>query len=342
MNTKHQIAILGGGITGLMRAFMLSKAGHKISLYDPKGFPAQNASWLAGGMLAPYSEIEHMDENWIEASLNSIDLWEGFKFNTGFSRKGSLIISHQEDRHAMERFRSILPNEYKSFVTPQNYESGIPEKFKSALYLASEAHVEPRLVMCSLVNEITGTVQYIQEQKDVHDLDGFDFILDCRGMGSGDKELRGVKGEILIVRNPEFSLQRPVRIMHPRYPLYVVPRPDHVFMIGATIIESDESSAVSLRSTMELSSALYSLHPSFGDAEIIEMSAGIRPSYADNLPQIKVQKNVIQINGLFRHGFLLAPILAQSLCDYIVGEKHPYWSLWNGRKNDKIDDQRAA
>ena len=170
-----------------------------------------------------------------------------------------------------------------------------------------------------------------------------DTIIDCRGLGTKTQNLRGVKGEIAIVRNPDFSLDRPVRLMHPRYPLYIVPRPDNVFMIGATIIESDKDEHVSLRSSMELLSALYSLHPSFGEAQIIELNAGIRPAYPDNLPRIEINDHIIRANGLFRHGFLFSPLMAGAIADYINGINNDYWTLLtHGQKKNKSDNQRAA
>ncbi|MDH5723691.1 MAG: FAD-dependent oxidoreductase, partial [Alphaproteobacteria bacterium] len=164
----------------------------------------------------------------------------------------------------------------------------------------------------------------------------FDLVIDCRGMGAKSDlmDLRGVKGEILIVHNPEFNLNRPIRIMHPRYPLYIVPRDGNLFMIGATIIESEDNENVSLRSAMELQSALYSLHPSFAESEILEMSAGIRPAYADNMPEITIRDNIIYCNGLFRHGFLLSPIIAQSIADYIQGQESHDLHLFMKDKTD--------
>lgn len=172
--------------------------------------------------------------------------------------------------------------------------------------------------------------------------DQYDRVIDCRGYGAEKEaqDLRGVKGELVIVRNPDFHLSRPVRLMHPRYPLYIVPRPDHVFMIGATVIESAEDERVALRSAMELMSALYSLHGSFGDAQILDIMAGIRPSYADNLPRIEVRGNVISCNGLFRHGFLLSPFLAACVRDHIEDTLNNFKSSFV-RVYDETDRQRA-
>ena len=111
---------------------------------------------------------------------------------------------------------------------------------------------------------------------------------------------------MIRVRTREVSFTRTVRLLHPRIPLYVVPRANGEFMIGATMIESAEKGAVSVRSAIELLSAAYALHPAFGEAEIFEMSADVRPAYPDNEPRIDERDGRIFVNGFYRHGFLLA------------------------------------
>jgi glycine oxidase len=194
--------------------------------------------------------------------------------------------------------------------------------------------------MRALIDEMANSVSFIAEAQAPEGLDA-DFIIDCRGMGAGDPEIRGVKGETLVVRNPEFSLSRPVRLMHPRYPLYIVPRGDGVFMIGATQVESD-GGGVQLRSAMELMSALYALHPSFGEAEIVSVQAGLRPSYPDNLPRITRRSNVVSCNGLFRHGYLLSPVMAECALAHVEGRAHPFMSLLMKGGEGENNDQRAA
>ena len=118
-------------------------------------------------------------------------------------------------------------------------------------------------------------------------------------------ELRGVKGEMIIVETVEVELSRPVRLIHPRWPLYVIPRGDNKFMLGATSIEAEDT-GVSVRSALELLGAAYAVHPAFAEARIVEFGSGLRPAYPDNLPRITIDKK-IAVNGLYRHGFLLAP-----------------------------------
>ncbi|MDH5410659.1 MAG: FAD-dependent oxidoreductase, partial [Alphaproteobacteria bacterium] len=113
-----------------------------------------------------------------------------------------------------------------------------------------------------------------------------------------------------------------VRMLHPRIPLYIVPRGDGLFMIGATMIESDERYRITARSMMELLGGAYALHPAFGEAEIVEIGTDVRPAFADNLPCIRRRGRVIHVNGLYRHGYLLAPALARMTAEAILDETH--------------------
>ena len=88
-------------------------------------------------------------------------------------------------------------------------------------------------------------------------------------------------------------------------------------MVGATVIESDDDGPITVRSALELLGMAYALHPAFGEAEIVDAGAGVRPAFADNVPKIIVRGRTIHVNGLYRHGFLLAPALAELVADYL-------------------------
>ena len=57
---------------------------------------------------------------------------------------------------------------------------------------------------------------------------------------------------MLIIECPEINFTRPIRLLHPRIPLYIVPRGKGIFMLGATMIESNDNKNISARSLMEL------------------------------------------------------------------------------------------
>ena len=121
-----------------------------------------------------------------------------------------------------------------------------------------------------------------------------------------------------MVRARDIGLKRPVRLLHPRYPLYIVPWRDGLHLIGATVIESEDDSAMTVRSALELLGMAYALHPAFGEAEIVELSAGVRPAFPDNIPRAIVRGRHIHVNGAYRHGFLLAPVLARAVAYYVA------------------------
>jgi len=154
-----------------------------------------------------------------------------------------------------------------------------------------------------------GTIKFNSEPA-LSDIEGI--VIDCRGLAARDAapELRGVKGEMILIETDEVELARPVRLIHPRWPLYVIPREDNLFMLGATSIEAEDT-GVSVRSALELLGAAYAVHPAFAEARIVEFGSGLRPAYPDNLPRITLGKDGILVNGLYRHGFLLAPALAE-------------------------------
>jgi glycine oxidase len=82
-------------------------------------------------------------------------------------------------------------------------------------------------------------------------------------------------------------------------------------MIGATMIENEERARVTARSLVELINTAYAIHPAFAEAEIVETGSDLRPAFPDNLPRLTRRGKTLYLNGLYRHGFLLAPALAR-------------------------------
>jgi len=204
-------------------------------------------------------------------------------------------------------------------------------RFDRALFFQDEAHLDPRAALDALQSGLAarGVAVAAELPEDAGE------IIDCRGLAARDilPDLRGVRGEMLVLRCPDAQLSRPVRLLHPRVPIYLVPRGDGIFMLGATMIESDRRGVVTARSVLELLSAAYALDPAFGEAEILELGADARPAFPDNLPRIGRANGRLYANGLYRHGYLLAPAVARQLADHIeTGAKPEFWH--------ETDDQR--
>ncbi|HDZ15771.1 MAG TPA: FAD-dependent oxidoreductase, partial [Methylophaga aminisulfidivorans] len=109
-----------------------------------------------------------------------------------------------------------------------------------------------------------------------------------------------------------------VRLLHPRYPFYLATRPNNEYVLGATVIESDDRSSLTVRSGLELMSALYSLHKGFAEARILEMTAHCRPGLPDNLPTIQRRDWGYVVNGFYRHGYLFGPAVVNDLMVHLT------------------------
>jgi glycine oxidase len=268
-------------------------------------------------MLAPYCEAEVSEPVIVRLGLRSLNLWREQFPETPFN--GSLVVAHPRDRADFDRFARLTSGHRRlDAAAMAEIEPALEGRFRDGLFYPDEGHVEPRRVLPQLharLAEAGGTIRF-NSDANPEDCDGI--VIDCRGLAARDTqpELRGVKGEMIIVETDEIEFSRPVRLIHPRWPLYIIPRADHQFMIGATTIEAEDR-GVSVRSALELLSAAYAVHPAFAEARIVEFGSGLRPAFPDNLPRIAVQDQKISVNGLYRHGFLLAPALAELTLGYV-------------------------
>ena len=315
---ESPVSVIGAGIAGAWQALLFAQAGHAVTLHERSDAGmTESTSNFAGGMLAPWCEAEASEPVIGRLGIRALDLWRQHFPKTPFN--GSLVVAHARDRADFERFAKLTTGHQRlDGRALSELEPSLEGRFRDGLFYADEGHVEPRRVLPELHARITAAGGTIQFNSDVNakNLDGI--VIDCRGLAARDTqpELRGVKGEMIIVETSEVELSRPVRLIHPRWPLYVIPRGDGRFMLGATSIEAEDS-GVSVRAALELLGAAYAVHPAFAEARIVEFGSGLRPAFPDNLPRIAVNDEKISVNGLYRHGFLLAPALAELTLGYV-------------------------
>jgi glycine oxidase len=305
-----QVTVIGAGVAGLTAALTLVDRGCAVEIVERgAALGAESCSHYAGGMLAPWCERESAEELVVELGREALDYWP--THHPGTVRRGSLVLAQRRDAPDLERFARRTRNHRRlDAAAIGELEPDLAGRFAQGLFFPEEAHLDPRDALASLAIRLTERGVPIRFDVDAPSLPGP--VFDCRGLAARDRlpDLRGVKGEMLVVRCPDIALGRPVRLLHPRFPLYIVPRADHRFMIGATMIESDERGRITARSVVELLNAAYALHPAFAEAEIVELGCDVRPAFPDNLPRIRRQGDTVFVNGLYRHGFMLAPALA--------------------------------
>ena len=312
--------IVGAGVVGLATALELQERGAEVTIYERHDTLAGSASWLAGGMLAPFCEGESAPESVVIRGAEAIDWWA--RHVPEVVREGSLVVAQPRDVADLDRFAAHT-REWEKVDEARigALEPELAGRFRKGLFYAKEGHVDPRVALAALLAELRAAGAQVWFGVDYHAgaYEGT-VVIDCRGYAARPDlpDLRPVRGEMLLVRTSEVRLRRPVRLLHPRIPLYIVPRAENVFMIGATMIESADAGGVSVRSAIELLSAAYALHPAFGEAEILEMSAGIRPAFPDNEPRVVEANGRLYVNGFYRHGYLLAPYFAAKAAERIM------------------------
>lgn len=335
---------------GRLMALELLERGHHIDLYEAQGANAQGAAArVAAAMLAPLAESAITELNVVKMGQYSLKRWphiiEKLQHPVFFQQKGTVIVWHRSDAPEARRFHahlqrtqalmpSLLPAQMLDETALSALESELTPKFSSALYLPQEGQLDNRELLQAMLCELEEAQLRGQLKLHFHSPQELPALhselahlhpkqhwtIDCTGMGAKVHwpGLRGVRGEVMRLHAPDVHLSRPVRLIHPKYPIYIAPKEHQLFVVGATELESEDRSEVSVRSSLELMSAAYSVHPGFAEARVLEVNTQLRPTLSDNLPQIQIAPaNVIKINGLYRHGFLISPALLDCAMQWI-------------------------
>ncbi len=346
-NMKTGIA--GAGIIGRLLAFELANAGHEVTLFDKDNAEGlENCSMAAAGLLNPVSELEKSPPLIFQLGFESLkNRWpkiiEQLDPTIYFRSSGSIAISHPQDQAELTQFINTISNRLKQqdlyrLLSQQELHNLEPAltKFTSGYHFPIAGQLDNQAIMQALGNKLRGMKPKIHWHSNtiVNELTPgkincadkthpFDVVFDCRGLGgkSTFSNLRGVRGELIWLHAPGIHIKHPIRLMHPRYTVYLVPRPEQIFLLGASEIESEDMSPISVRTALELLSGIYSLHSGFSEARILKTVANCRPTLSSHLPQIKYREGLIAINGLYRHGFLMAPSLIDEVLRLV--EKGP-------------------
>ncbi len=326
---QPDITVVGGGLLGRCLAWRASKTGARVVLYDAASRRGEgSAAWVAAGMIAPTAEAIDADAQIQAMGRHSLALWPQWLAELSvpvfYRDNGTLLLWHGEDAGEALRVERVLASRHAQAYIRRvegarvgELEPDLGERFSQALYLPGEAQVDNRelLKAVAIALEDEGVECHWETFISDEAFPDAGIIVDCRGMGAkGDwPKLRGVRGEIVRLHAPELELHHMLRLLHPRYPVYIAPRAEGRLVVGATSIESDDHSTVSLRGALELLTSAYSVLPALAEARILEFSTQVRPALPDNVPALRFdrKRNALYINGLYRHGFLLTPTIVE-------------------------------
>lgn len=320
-----------------------------------------SAAYAAAGLLTPLGEAMHCEPNIVEMGVESLKLWPKLLVTLGrpifFQQEGAIMVSHAQDQGDYLHFSRYIKEHYSQHQINtlnrsqlEELEPDIGRTFNQGLFLPEEGQIDNRELLAVLKFELEQSdIQWLSKTKVVEIVPGernstvsyltvdgvaikqsFDLVIDCRGTGAKQSilnnkcvlsDLRAVRGEVFQLYAPDVNITRPIRLMHPRYQLYIAPKGNGNFAVGATEIESDDMSPMTVRSAMELLSAAYSVHSGFAEANIKEHISQCRPAFSDNQPKILLNNTTIHVNGLYRHGYLISPVVlaqVESLVEELI------------------------
>lgn len=314
------VLVNGAGVAGLATALELGRRGIAVEVVERRADIGLGASHWAGGMLAPYCEREAAEEIVLTLGLSAADWWD--EAVPGLvQRRGTLVLANPRDTADLKRFASrTRGHRWVGEDEIAELEPDLVGRFGTGLFFAEEAHLHPRQALRGLYQAARQVGVSFRFGEEAVDATGYSAVIDCRGpQAIGSVEgLRGVRGEMLYLETGDVALSRPVRLLHPRHPLYIVPRGNGLFMLGATMIEAEDDGPITARSMMELLNTAYALHPAFAESRIVETGTGIRPAFPDNVPRIVETAEGLAVAGMHRHGFLLAPALAREAAERLT------------------------
>ena len=259
------IAILGAGIAGLTAADAFLRAGCEVTVVERNAAAGQGCSHYAGGMIAPYCEAEAEREPLIvELGREALVYWRD-EVPVALTH-GSLLVAAPRDLPELARFGRATTNfETLDASGIAALEPDLAGRFSRALLFREEAHLDPRVAIAELARRVAAHPGATLKMG-TDEVPQADWTIDCRGFAARDRlaDLRGVKGEMVVLATKDIAFQRPVQLLHPRTPVYIVPRGDGRFMVGATMIENEERGRVRARALLDLIGAAYTIHPAFG------------------------------------------------------------------------------
>lgn len=340
-----KIAIVGFGLMGRVLALSLLQkiADINLTVFDKEPLLNSNCCGYAGaGMVCPYTELMTNEPTLYQQGRQSAVLWQKIlkplkQEQLIWQPCGSLLLAHQLD-HAdfscevkkIFSHMNEVPTDY--ILTQDSLQAVEPELNYSKLYHTGLKFNEEGLIHPGRFFKATATyflncaaVNYQQQQLSINNIlqlkAQYDWVIDSRGLGAQDVDhhLLGVRGEAMLVQADQVNISHIIRLFHPQKTIYIAPHGNRQYYLGATSIYSRDNSAISLKSLLELGTAAYAIHSGFAEARLVRTVTALRPSYQNGLPKIERSDNLWRINGLYRHGYLLSPVLAKQLVDDLIG-----------------------
>ncbi len=350
---SYDVAIIGGGIIGGSIAFELARQKLRVVLLDRQQ-PGQEASWAAGGMLAPAAEAHHLPPL-VPLGIASLKLYSDFiaaiesvsDCRVGYRKDGALLVffspTAERERNEMVTLHRKLGLAAESISTEeaQLFEPALNPAAATVEQLPGEASVDNRALTAAVLAaaERHGAemrpgagVRAVQVEgsratgviADGGKISAGQVIVAAGCYSGGISPLERyaptipVRGQMVALRAENVRLSRTLR--SPRG--YLVPRNDGRIIAGSTLENAGFDKHVTPAGLQQILNAALELVPALASAAILETWSGLRPDTPDHLPVLGPTdlQGLSIATGHYRDGILLAPITAKLAREWVLGE----------------------
>ena len=207
-----RIRVVGAGIVGLTTALEFARAGCVVEVVERRQAPGRGCSFYAGGMIAPWCEAETAEQIVTELGTEALTYWT--ETVPVAVQAGSLVIAPARDQPDLIRCgKRTTRHQWLGRDSLAALEPELGGRFESALFFPAEAHLDPRAAVTALVALLVAlpnvTFHYETDVRTLPAAAGW--TIDCRGLAARDEllDLRGVRGEMVVLRTREIDFARP-------------------------------------------------------------------------------------------------------------------------------------
>ncbi len=363
--TSYDVVVVGSGVIGLSVAWRLAGSGRSVAIVDPH--PATGASYAAAGMLAPVTEATWGEEELAQLSLRSLARWPDFAaeltvasgLDVGLRQAGTLLVAADaSDRAYLDDLLAYqlhlgLAASWCPASECRRLEPSLAPGIRGGILAPGDAQVDNRRLLGSLAEAVhRAGVRVVTARAGLVTAAGAatgvvaegeeivaPLVVLAAGWATSSLEglpahavppVRPVKGQILrlLAHDGDAELTRTVRALVQGVPVYLVPRGDGRYVLGATSEERGVDTTVTAGAVYRLLRDAQRVFPGLGDLELVETRAGLRPGSPDNAPLVGATglAGLVLATGHYRNGVLLAPVTADAVCALADTGELPPWA----------------
>src|ERR1044072_2449093 len=352
---KAEVIIVGGGVIGLSIARELAQRGVRDLTLIERAEPGAEASWAAGGILAPQVEADR-PADFFRLACASRDLYpefaEALREETGIDveldQSGTLYVGFTESEEHEMRSRhdwqasAGLQIDWLIGDEARALEPNISPEVRYALRFPNDYQVENRRLVQALIASNQKSGVNLVMKCEAHSLrierervTGVDTSLGfftaptaIIAAGAWTSQIANARVAINPVRGQMLCFAAPQIASHVIYSSrgYLVPRRDGRLLAGSTSESVGFDKRVTDEGVQSIKSMAYAIAPCLENLTMTDSWAGFRPHAEDNFPVLGPDEEVAGLfyaTGHYRNGILLAPITAKMIADSVLNRGAP-------------------